>query len=464
MILPSILALYYGEMKALQAFVLTLAITSAVCGTYVLLTRNHKKSTFTIKDGFLFVSLSWVCVSLIGSLPAYISGIIPSFTDSFFETMSGITTTGSTILTNIEVLPKSILFWRALTHWLGGMGIVVLTVAVFPILGIGGLELIKAEVPGPNVDKLTPRITGTAKILWFIYIGFTVLETVLLMFGGMTWFDAITQSFATISTGGLSTKNASIGFFNSAYIDWVVMVFMFLSGINFALHFRLISGKSLIVLRDTELKVYISILVISTLLIAYNLYESSIYSSIEECLRYAGFHVTSIMTTTGFSSVNYESWPYFSQIILFTMLFVGACSGSTGGGIKVIRLVTLFKQALNEMKLLLHPRGVFVLKLNGKAIEKNIVYAIAGFFFLYMTIVLIITVIIASSGEDIFTSFTAALATLGCVGPAFGKVGPHANYAFFEDYVKWTLSVAMLIGRLELYTILILFTPGFWRK
>ncbi|MCP4137246.1 MAG: TrkH family potassium uptake protein [bacterium] len=470
MAVPALLALYYGEYKAFQGFTITIFATLIVCGIVFYSFRNSKGDTMSTRDGFLFVTLSWVLVSLIGALPFIISGVLPSFADAYFETISGFTTTGASIITTsealpnaIESLPKSILFWRSLTHWLGGMGIVVLTVAVLPLLGIGGLQLIKAEAPGPTVDKITPRIKETAKILWLIYVGFTVAETILLMLGGMDLFDALTHTFGTLATGGFSTKNLSVGHYNSAYIDAVITVFMVLAGINFVLHYRLLTGRVKFLLRDTEFKAYLLIFFTATLLMTFNLY-GDYYKSLGESLRYASFQAATIMTTTGFASTNYELWPPLSQVVLFILMFIGGSSGSTGGGIKVIRIVTLLKQGFNEMKFLLHPRGIFTLRISGNTVRKNIVYAISGFFFLYIFMLLTVTIVVATSGQDLLTSFTTALATVGNVGPGFGNVGPSENYAMFPAYVKWFLSFAMLVGRLELYTVLIIFTPRFWGK
>ena len=463
MTVPAVIALYLEEFAPFKSFAITIAFTIVPSLIYLYIIRKDKSESLSTRDGFLFVTLSWIFASLIGAIPFYISGAIPSFTDAFFETISGFSTTGASILTDIEALPKSILFWRSLTHWLGGMGIVVLTVAILPLLGIGGLQLIKAEAPGPTVDKITPRITETAKILWFIYIGFTVAETLLLFVGGMDLYDALTHTFGTLATGGFSTKNTSVGHFNSAYIDAVITIFMFLAGVNFILHYRILTGRTRLLFNDSEFKAYTMIFFAATALVTLNLYIDFNHS-FPESLRYASFQVASILTTTGYATADFEKWPYFSQLVLLILMFVGGCSGSTGGGIKVIRLVTLFKQALNEMKLLLHPRGVFVLRISNNVIRKNIVYAISGFFFLYITMLLAVTFVIASSGEDIVTSFTTALATVGNIGPGFGRIGPTENYAFFRDYVKWTLSFAMLVGRLELYTVLVLFTPRFWNR
>jgi trk system potassium uptake protein TrkH len=463
MIAPAVIAVLNGEKEAFAAIAATIGISAVVFFAIKFFSNDNDTENLSTRDGFLFVTLSWITASLIGALPYYLSGAIPSFTDAYFETMSGFTTTGASILSNIEGMPKSLLFWRSLTHWLGGMGIVVLTVAILPALGIGGLQLINAEAPGPTVDKLTPRIAETAKILWLIYMGLTVLQTLLLMFGGMNLFDSLTHTFGTVATGGYSTKNTSVAYYNSAYIDGVITVFMVLAGINFSLHFWLLKGKFVNLLKDSELKGYLAIFGVSTLIVTWDVFGDS-YNSLSESFRFASFQVASILTTTGFATADYEKWPFMSQAVLFMLMFVGGCSGSTGGGIKVLRLITLLKQGFNEMKYLIHPRGVFTLRINRRPVKKDIVYAISGFFFLYILMLLITTFIAASSGADVETSFTSALATLGNIGPGFGSVGPTENFAFYPAYVKWWFSFAMLAGRLELYTVLILFTTVFWKK
>lgn len=377
--------------------------------------------------------------------------------------MSGYTTTGASILSDIEALPKSILFWRSLTHWLGGMGIVVLTVAIFPLLGVGGLQLIKAEAPGPTVDKITPKVAQTAKLLWFIYTGLTVLETALLMAGGMSLFDSLTHTFGTLATGGFSPRNSSVGNYNSAYIHWVITIFMVLAGTNFIIHFKLITGDIWSVLKNTEFKVYIGIFLAATLFITLN-NLGKIYFSLGESLRYAGFQAASILTTTGFVTTDYAAWPGLSQAILFLLMFVGGCAGSTGGGMKVIRIVTLIKQGWKELKYLIYPRAVFQIQLNGRMVSADIIHAIFGFVFLYLFLILLTTFVVASGGYDILTSLSTALVTLGNIGPGFGKVGPSGNYAFYPSYIKWFLSFIMMAGRLEVYTVLVLFTPTFWKR
>jgi len=457
------IALIYGETRAMKAFLETFFTQAVIGSSLVFFLNRTKKMTLSARDGFLLVGLSWIFVGIAGSFPYYLSGAIPSFSDCFFETVSGFSTTGASILTEIESLPKSILFWRSLTHWLGGMGIIVLTVAILPLLGIGGMQLIKAEAPGPTVDKITPRITETAKYLWLIYLAFTITETFLLMLGGMDLYNALTHTFGTVATGGFSTLNSSVGQFDSAYFDWVITIFMVLAGINFSLHFKLITGNFKGVTKDTELRWYLGIIIIATLAITLNLFSYK-YDSFFDSLRYAAFQVAAFVTTTGFGTDNYEDWPYFAQTVLFLMMMVGGCSGSTGGGLKVVRVVTLLKQAVNEMKYLMHPRSIFTVKVSGHTVKKDIAYAISGFFFLYMLMVLLVTLIVATSGTDLLTSLTAALSTVGNIGPGFGEIGPTENYAHFPAYVKWVLSFAMVVGRLEIYTILVMFTPIFWKR
>lgn len=462
MIFPVIFALYYHEEQMIPHFLLPMLMVLVISLPIIFLTRKSVK-TLSTRDGFLLVSLSWIFSALFGALPLYFSASIPHLTDAFFEIMSGFTTTGASILTNIEGLPKSMLFWRSLTHWLGGMGIVVLTIAVFPLLGVGAVGLMKAESPGPTLDKLTPKITETAKILWFIYLAFTVAQTLLLMIGRMNLFDALTHSFGTLATGGFSPKNSSVGYYNSAYVDIVITVFMVLAGGNFVLYYRLISGNVEKVFTNTELKTYLGIFLAAMLIIAIGLYGKE-YDTFRRSLRYAAFQAASILTTTGYTTADYASWPFFTQGVLFILMFIGGCSGSTGGGIKVIRIVTLFKQALNEMKFISHPRGIFSIRLGGNIIKKDTVYTISGFFFLYLLMLIITTFVVASGGNDILTAMSTALVTVGNIGPGFGKIGPTMNYAFYPGYIKWFLSFAMMVGRLEIYTVLVLFTSKFWRK
>jgi len=457
------MAVYFKEANAAYSFFLSGVLLIGIGVSALRILIDERPKNLSTKDGFLLVTASWVVAVLIGAIPYHLSEAVPTYADAVFETISGFSTTGASVISDIEALPRSIIFWRSLTHWLGGMGIVVLAVAILPLLGIGGIQLIQAEAPGPTVDKLTPRITETAKYLWYIYLGFTVALTGLLMFGGMSLFDSLNHTFATVATGGFGTKNTSVMHYDSAYIDYVLTIFMLLSGINFSLHFRFLTGNLKPVLADSELKTYLVIVALATLIATVSL-TGTVYDSYEKSFRYAVFNVASFITTTGFANDDYEKWPFLAQTVLFLLMFVGGCSGSTGGGIKVIRIITLLKQGLNEMKYLIHPRAVFSLRINGQPVKKNIVYAISGFFFLYITTALFVTLIVSTSGVDMMTALSASLTTLGNIGPGFGLIGPTENFAFFPEYVKWTLSAAMLVGRLEIYTVLVLFTPMFWKK
>ena len=464
MLIPAGIALFYGEMDCFNAFIKPILILLPVSAATYVFTRNNRDKVLTPREGFMLVTLSWIAASALGAVPFYISGTIPSYTDAYFETMSGFTTTGASILTAIEGLPYSMLFWRSLTHWLGGMGIVVLTVAVFPLLGIGGMQLLKAEAPGPSVDKITPKITHTAKILWFIYLGLTILETILLMLGGMNLYDALTHTFGTMATGGFSPKNTSVGFYDSAWIHWVITIFMVLAGMNFALYFKLLTGRLRDLTDDTEMKAYLGIFAAASLAITFSLMKNSVFEGFWESLQFAAFQVASIITTTGYATADYDMWPNFSKIVLFLMMFIGGCAGSTGGGMKVVRIVTLFKLASRELKRLIHPRGVFHLRLNKMVVRKDIISVITGFVFLYMVSLLTTTVVVAAGGYDILSSFSTALVTVGNIGPGFNLVGPTMNYSFFQDGIKWFLSLAMMMGRLEIYTVLVILTPWFWKR
>ena len=457
------LALGEGS-AAVRSFAPSVALGLSLLAFSFIYGRKRGKPILSPRTGYLFVTLGWVLSAAIGALPFVNSGILPTFADAFFETMSGFTTTGATVVTDIELLPHSILLWRATTHWLGGMGIVVLTVAIFPLLGLGGRALMEAEAPGPQVDKFTPRLSETAKILWLIYLGLTILQTALLMLGGMDWLDALTHSFATMATGGFSTRNLSVGAYGSGYIDTVITVFMFLAGMNFAVHWRLLRGDIRVFSCDSEFKTYLSIMVVATSVIAFDLFRHGSYADPATAVRFAAFQATSILTTTGFTTADYLAWPPLSQNVLFALMFIGGCAGSTGGGIKVGRIVTMFKMGLSEMRYLLQPRGMFGVFVDGHYLKKNIVYDIAAMVFLYMGAIIISTLVVAAGGFDILTSLTSTLATLGNIGPGFARVGPAFNYAFYPSWIKAWLSFVMLLGRLEVYTVLMLFTRSFWRR
>ncbi len=462
LLFPLIVALLYREHAEMIAL-LQVIIPTALAGVMLLYATRNVQRTLSNHDGFLVVSLAWITMAAIGAVPFMTSGAIPSYTDAFFETMSGFSTTGASILDDIEVLPRSMLFWRSLTHWLGGMGIIVLAVAIFPLLGFKGLQLVRAEAPGPSVDKLTPKIAKTAKILWLIYVGLSLLETILLLLAGLTLFDALTHTFGTMATGGFSTRNESIAAFDSPAVEAIITVFMLLAGTNFVLHFSLLTGRLRRIYRDTEFKVYLGIFASATIVTTLVLAQTT-YSGIGESLRYASFQVASILTTTGYVTADYTLWPTLAMTTLFILMFVGGCAGSTGGGIKVVRLTTLFKQGMNEMKYLLHPRGVFTPQMNRVPLRKTMVLGVTAFFFLYLLLLLLTTLVVSLSGDSLLTAFSTALATLGNIGPGFDAIGPTGNYAGYPTGIKWFLSIIMMIGRLEIFTVLILFTPRFWRR
>lgn len=438
-------------------------VAGLACAAFVRFSGGGKMG-LSPRAGYLFVTLSWVLAAAIGATPFALSGVIPSWQDAFFEAMSGFTTTGATILSDVERLPASLLLWRATTHWLGGMGIVVLTVAVFPLLGINGRALMEAESPGPQIEKFTPRLSQTASILWFLYCGLTVVCVALLMLGGMNAVDAICHAFAAMGTGGYSTKNLSVGAFGSAYVDVVLTVFMILAGSNFAIYWKMLSGKFRVAVRDAEWRVYLAIIACSSLAIAINLLATGAYPSFAEALRYAAFQVATIITTTGFATADYLKWPFFSQTVLFLLMFIGGCAGSTAGGIKVGRALTMLKMGFSEMKYLLNPRGVYGIFVNGEYMHKTVVYDIAAMVFLYFVTALASTLVVSVGGYDIMTCLTATLATLGNIGPGFSLVGPAFNYGFFPGWIKIWLSFVMLVGRLEIYTVLVLFTRAFWKR
>ncbi len=455
-------AWYYGEEDLYNAFLIPSGVMLVLAAAYLVLS-HRQSSNFSTRDGFLMVTLSWIAASALGAFPMYLSGAIPRYVDAYFETMSGFTTTGASILTAIESAPKSILFWRSLTHWLGGMGIIVLTVAIFPLLGIGGFQLLKAEAPGPTVDKIAPRVAATAKILWLAYLALTVAQTALLMLGGMDLFDALTHTFGTLATGGFSPKNASVGHYSSPFIHIVITVFMVMAGINFALYFRVVTGRFRSLSKDTELKAYLAVFAVASIIVSASLYSERAYSGVGESLRYGAFQVASILTTTGYATADFDAWPALAQLTLFALMFFGGCAGSTGGGIKIVRVITMFRLALNEMRYMVHPRGVFRIKMSGQTLRKDVVYTIAGFVVLYISCLLLTTLVVATGGYDITTSFSTALVTLGNIGPGFALVGPTENFFFFPDYIKWFLSFIMMLGRLEVYTVLVILVPRFWR-
>ena len=434
-------------------------ISGAVIRYY---TRNASKNIGR-REGYIIVSIAWIVISLFGTLPYLISGAIPNFTDAFFETISGFTTTGASILTDIESVPRGILFWRSMTQWIGGMGIIVLSVAILPILGIGGMQLFVAEMPGIAPDKLHPRITQTAKRLWLIYVLLTFVETILLMLGGMDLFNSLCHSFATMATGGFSTQNASVADY-SAHIQYVLIVFMFLAGTNFTLHYFALRGKFKNIWKNEEYRYYLLFTLSVTILITFIWILQSNINNIEKTFRDSLFQVVSIITTTGFVSSDYLIWPGFLWFFIFLLMFVGGSAGSTGGGIKIARHILLLKNSSSELKRSIHPQAIIPVKYNGKAVSQDIIFKVMAFFLIYLTIFFIGTFVMTLFGLDFKSAIGSTIATLGNIGPGIGKVGPVHNYAWIPDMGKWFLSLLMLLGRLELFTVLIIFTSSFWKK
>jgi trk/ktr system potassium uptake protein len=453
---------YFGE-ETWSAIGLSGGV-SIMFGLFLRLLGLHPQSRDIRKqDGFLIVTLGWFLMSLFGMLPYISSGVIPAPIDAFFETMSGYTTTGATILTDIEAVPKSILLWRSLTHWIGGMGIIVLTIAILPILGVGGMQLFVAESPGISPDKLHPRITETAKRLWIIYVLLTLMEITLLRVNGMGLFDSVNHSMATMATGGFSTKNASIAFYQNDNIHFIITFFMFLAGANFTLLFLGFSGKFKRIWANEEFRTYTMIVLVAVVATTLSLY---FYHNlpVKQAFRDGAFQVLTIVTTTGFITSDYTLWPTFVTFILFILFFVGGSAGSTAGGIKVIRHIILFKNSRLEFRRLLHPSGIIPVRFNGKAVSSGITHNIAAFVLIYLIIFFFGSLVMSALGYDFMTSMGSVIATLGNVGPGFGAVGPVDNYAALTPAAKSFLSFLMLVGRLELFTVLILFMPYFWRK
>jgi trk system potassium uptake protein TrkH len=408
------------------------------------------------------VSLSWLLVSVFGALPFVFSGSIPSFVNAFFESASGFSTTGASILTDIEILPKGILFWRSFTHWIGGMGILVVAVAVLPLLGAGAFQVFKAETPGPITEKLMPRMKDTASILYISYITLTLIEIILLMFGGMDLFDATVHTFGTLGTGGFSTKNTSIAAYGSNYIFIVISIFMILSGINFSLYYDLISGKWREVLKNAELRLYLGIILVAVIAIAINT-NFTVYHDWTQAFIHSLFQTSSIITTTGYSTYDFDTWSGFAKGILFVLMFVGGCAGSTGGSIKVVRIFVLFRLIQREFMKILHPKSVIAIKMNQQAIPGETVTNIVAFFILYMFLFVFSSLLISLEGISWLSASSSVASTLGNIGPGFEFVGPTRNFSEFSDPSKILFSFLMITGRLELFTVMVLFSPKFWR-
>lgn len=473
--IPIFVAGIYKEFSLMPSLFLSLGVSLVIPILLLLpgLRAIYPKRNleFSHKESFLIVSGAWFFMALAGAFPFYFTGVIPSFTDAFFESISGYTTTGASILTNIEALPKSLLLWRSFTHWIGGMGIMVFTLALLPALGIGGLQMFKAEVPGPIPDKLAPQVKQTAKILWKVYLVITIIQVVLLLIAGLDLFDALNHAFATLATGGFSTKNNSIAHF-SPMVQWIIFLFMVIAGTNFSLHYRFYKGDLRAYFRDAEFRFYfIGLIAFSSTIILYVLIyhyftgnSTPGFDSFGEIARHTFFQVASLVTTTGFASADYEKWPDHVQVILFIVMFFGGCAGSTGGGIKQMRIFVLIKIAIDEIKQLIHPRGIFNAKIGSNILRIEVQKSIFAFVIIYILIFIIAVAVISLWDIDLVTSLTASLASIGNIGPGLGLVGPTDNYAWLPSPVKWILSFLMLLGRLEIFPVVVLLAPSTWKK
>ena len=456
-------AIYYDDQNHINTFLLCSLITISFGFLLRFLTKEEKNAEIKKRDGYLIVVSGWLCMTFFGTLPYLLTESIPSFTNAFFETMSGFTTTGSTILDEIESLPKSILFWRSMTQWIGGMGIIVLTIAILPLLGIGGMELFVAEAPGPTKDKIHPRIKETAKRLWIIYFSLTALETVVLMFFGLSFFDAINHSLTTTSTGGFSTKQQSIAAFQNPFVEAVIVIFMFLAGTNFTMIYFGLKMKFRKIVNNDEFKWYLSAVFILILLLSfYRTHTSS--SDFIHAFREISFQVVSIITTTGYATADYTLWGSFLTFIFFLFLFSGASAGSTSGGIKIVRIILLIKNGLLEFKRRLHPKAVIPVMLNKQVISSTITYNLLAFIFLYLFVFTLGSIFLSFLGVDMLTSISAVASAVGNVGPGIADVGPSSSFSQLPTSAKWILSLLMLMGRLELFTVCVLFTPYFWKR
>jgi trk system potassium uptake protein TrkH len=456
---PALFAWFYGG-GDLGAILISAGLTVAAGAVMVLVFRP--KEELRVRDSFAVVALGWLLASAFGALPFHISGALPSFADAFFESMSGFTTTGATILARVEDLPHGLLFWRSLTHWLGGMGIIILSLAILPMIGVGGTQLYKVEMPGPMPDKLAPRVRETAKTLWGVYVLLSAIETALLLAGGLNLHEALCQTFGTMATGGFSTRTASIAGFHSVFVEAVVIVFMLLAGTNFTLHFYSLKGKPSSYWKSEEFRFYLGIVAVFSALLAVNNVIAGTYRA-GEAVRHSIFQTVSITTTTGFTTADFGSWSSTGQLILLFLMFVGGCAGSTGGSIKVLRVVIILKQGLVELKKLLHPRAVIPVRIDGKSVPPGVVINILGFMFLYFGLLMLSTLAMTLMGLDLVTAFSAVTASIGNIGPGLGGVGPVEHYGHIPVAGKWLLSFCMLAGRLEIYTVLVLLTRDFWK-
>ncbi len=462
-LLPScVVAMCYNEW---QGWVfLGVAAVAALIGQLICM-KKPKNMTFLTRDGFAAVALSWLVLSAVGAIPLKLSGDIPSYTDALFETVSGFTTTGASILTNVEAMCHACLFWRSLTHWIGGMGVLVFLLAILPMNGGTHMQLMRAESPGPSVGKLVPKVRSTASILYLIYLALTALEIILLLLGSMPLFDSLTLSFGTAGTGGFAPKNTSVADY-TAYQQWVITIFMVMFGVNFNIYFLILMRRFRDLAKNEEFRWYLIINLASVMLIVWNLIRTgtAVGMRFGETLRHSAFQVASIMTTTGFSTVDFDLWPELSKCVLVFLMFVGACAGSTGGGLKVSRIVILVKNGLSELRSYVHPRSVRKLKMDGKTLDDSISRSVGVYFFIYITVFTVSVLILCRDGKNLATNFTAVAATFNNIGPGLAMVGPTQNYFSYSHLAKYTMMFDMLAGRLELYPILLLFYPSMWRE
>lgn len=463
MLMPLAWAIKDGSCDA-RAFIFSIFL--GLLMSLTLLWAGHKADPRDLgtREALAAVALAWVFASFQGSLPYYIGSYVPSFTDAYFEAMSGFTTTGATIFNDVEILPRGVVFWRAVTQWLGGMGIVVLTLALLPMLGVGVIQLFRAEIPGPVMEKMSPRIQDSAMMLWMVYLGITAFGIILMLVGGMGIYDSMCHVFAAVSTGGFSTKNHGIAWYDSAFIDWSLTAVMFLSGINFGLHLMAVKNRGLKPYRDPEFKFYLGVLSLSALIITFSLLKSGYYPTVGKSLRHSAFQAVSLMTTTGFVTEDFTLWPSLAQMLIISITFIGGCAGSTSGSVKCLRVQIVLKQIIAETKRLTHPHAFVPIRLGEKAVPGKLAFTASAFIALYFFILGVASILLSATGTDVVTSMTTAAVTLGNIGPGLWKPGPATAFTSLTAAAKWICVFCMLCGRLELYTLLVLFTKDAWQR
>lgn len=462
MLLPTLVGLIYGEFFSSLAFLYTL-VPSAVIGFLLIKLPKTKSNKLKMRDGAFIVSISWILCGLIGAIPFFISGSIPNFISAFFETCSGFSTTGATVISDVEILPKAILFWRAFTHWLGGMGILVFTIALLPALGVDGQQVAAAEVPGLSLSKIVPKLSDTARYLYVLYLALTLIETALLMFGSMNFFDAICHSFSTLGTGGFGNYNDSIAHFNSFYIDIVITLFMVIAGMNFNLFFVAYRNGISTFFKDAEWRFYLLIIGFTTVLMSLFLFLTGTYNSLVSAFRYVFFQNVSILTTTGFSTADYMVWPVFCQLLIFILFFIGGSSSSTSGGPKVIRVLVMLKMIAKSIVLRLHPNAIAQIRVNNQVLSGDVLGNISNFFFAFLGLGMFGTFILSFDNYDFITCISASFSCLSNIGPGLNAIGPTANCSIFSHTSQFALSLIMIAGRLEIFTLLMLLRKKFWK-